>query len=114
MGLDGQDTSIFDEVIDFVKETEMFDVQITLMTPFPGTPLYYRLLEEKRLLEKENWKTCSLFDVNFKPKNMTVEELREGFKRIGIEIYSDEFTKWRRGKFKEYLRKAIKKERKDR
>jgi radical SAM superfamily enzyme YgiQ (UPF0313 family) len=104
MGLDGQDTTIFDEVIDFVKETEMFDVQITLMTPFPGTPLYTRLKEEGRLLNEKDWRTCSLFDVNFKPKNMSVEELRNGFRKIGVEIYSDEFTKWRKGKFKKYPR----------
>ncbi|TET18703.1 MAG: B12-binding domain-containing radical SAM protein [Candidatus Cloacimonadota bacterium] len=109
MGLDGQDSSIFNEVIEFVKETEMFDVQITIMTPFPGTPLYTRLRKEKRLLAEEDWRTCTLFDVNYKPSNMSVEELREGFKQMGVELYSDEFTKWRKTKFNEYLRKAVRK-----
>jgi radical SAM superfamily enzyme YgiQ (UPF0313 family) len=109
MGLDGQKPGIFDQVIDFVKETEMFDVQITIMTPFPGTPLYDRLKKEKRLLKERDWRTCTLFDINFRPKDMTVEELHEGFKRMGIEIYGDEFTRWRRSKFKEHLRGAIRK-----
>lgn len=109
MGLDGHRPEIFDEVIDFVRETEMFDVQITIMTPFPGTPLYKRLRKEKRLLEEQDWRRCTLFDINFQPKNMTVDELHEGFKRIGTEIYGDEFTKWRRDRFKEHLRGAVRK-----
>ncbi len=109
MGLDGHKPEIFSEVIDFVKETEMFDVQITIMTPFPGTPLYERLRKEKRLIKERDWRSCTLFDINFHPKNMTVDELHEGFKKIGTEIYGDEFTKWRRGKFKEHLRGAVRK-----
>ncbi|UCD19256.1 MAG: B12-binding domain-containing radical SAM protein, partial [candidate division WOR-3 bacterium] len=35
-GLDGQTTDIFDAVADFAKETELFDVQMTFMTPFAG------------------------------------------------------------------------------
>jgi radical SAM superfamily enzyme YgiQ (UPF0313 family) len=111
MGLDGQKPEIFDEVLAFVRETEMFDVQITIMTPFPGTPLYDRLRKEKRLLKERDWRCCTLFDINFHPQNMTVEELHEGFKRIGIEVYGDEFTNWRRNKFREHLRGALRKKR---
>lgn len=110
-GLDEQGPEIFDQVYDFAMETEMFDVQITLQTPFPGTPLYDRLKNEDRLLEEENWKKCTLFDVNFKPKNMSVEELRNGFRNLGVKIYSEELAKWRREIFKKYLKEVIKKER---
>lgn len=111
IGLDGQDKSIFEKVIEFVRETEMFDVQITILTPFPGTKLYERLKAEERLLAEKDWRTCTLFDLNFKPKNMTLKELRDGFKKMGIELYSDSFSNWRKNKFKEYLRKSIKKKR---
>ena len=40
LGLDGQGPEIFDRVLEFAMETELFDVQITVQTPFPGTPLY--------------------------------------------------------------------------
>ena len=33
-----------DEVEAFVEDVLPFDVQITALTPFPGTPLYDRLL----------------------------------------------------------------------
>ena len=42
IGLDGHDPDVFDDVYDFVVDSELFDVQITLQTPFPGTPLARR------------------------------------------------------------------------
>jgi len=99
IGLDGHDARIFDQVFAFVKEAELYEVQITLMTPFPGTPLYARLDLEKRLLEPRNWKKCTLFDVNFKPASMSVQELHDGFIRLGINLYNEDFTNWRRSRF---------------
>lgn len=110
IGLDGHTADIFDEVVAFVRETELYEVQITLMTAFPGTPLYTRLRRENRLLQPRNWKTCTLFDINFKPAQMSVEELHDGFKRLVAELYSDEFTKWRRGRFKRLVRDRKQKE----
>lgn len=111
LGLDGQTTDIFDEIDKFVRETEMFDVQITIQTPFPGTPLYKRLKKEGRLLEEKNWNKCTLFDVNFKPNRMSIKELEEGFRELGVKLYSDEYTKWRKNRFREKLKRVIKKER---
>ena len=99
LGLDGQTEDVFDQIFEFVKETGLFEVQITLMTPFPGTPLYHRLDKQNRLLEPTNWKKCTLFDINFKPAGMSHEALHEGFKNLGVKLYSDEFTNWRRRNF---------------
>jgi radical SAM superfamily enzyme YgiQ (UPF0313 family) len=104
IGLDGHTPDIFDQVFAFVKETQLYEVQVTLLTPFPGTPLYARLEREKRLLEPRNWKKCTLFDINFQPANMTVPELHDRFKRLAVELYSEEFTTWRRGNFRRNLR----------
>lgn len=100
LGLDGHTADIFDQVFAFVRETELYEVQVTLVTPFPGTPLYARLEREKRLLEPRNWKKCTLFDINFHPANMSVQELHDGFTKLAVELYSDEFTDWRRSRFK--------------
>lgn len=104
IGLDGHTPAIFDQVFEFVKEAELYEVQITLMTAFPGTPLYARLEKEDRLLEPKNWKKCTLFDINFKPAAMSVSELHDGFKALGVKLYGDEFTHWRRDRFKQSLR----------
>src|SRR5262249_40377365 len=50
LGLDDHTPDVFDALLDFAIDTELFDVQITIQTPFPGTPLHERLKREGRLL----------------------------------------------------------------
>ncbi|UCF30247.1 MAG: B12-binding domain-containing radical SAM protein [bacterium] len=104
LGLDGQGPSIFQELLEFVQDIALHEVQITLQTAFPGTPLYERLREEGRLLEERAWQTCTLFDVNYRPDGMSVDELVRGFRSLAERLYSDEFTRWRRTRFRELLR----------
>lgn len=104
IGLDADGPEIFEQVEKFVREAELQEVQVTIQTAFPGTPLYDRLRSEGRLLEETNWRKCTLFDVNFTPKKMTAEELTQGFRRLAVRLYSDEFTRWRRNQFRKTLR----------
>lgn len=104
VGLDGHNSEIFDKVYQFSIDSELFDIQITLPTPFPGTPFYSRLQREGRLLEPEAWEKCTLFDLNFKPKYMTVSELRDGFRDLGKRLYRGDLLTWRKSNFKEQLR----------
>ncbi|MEE3372058.1 MAG: radical SAM protein [Planctomycetota bacterium] len=105
LGLDGHTTDVFDQVMEFAEAAELFDVQITYQTPFPGTPLYDRLEREGRLLFPGEWSRCTLFDVNFEPTHMTADELREGFYGLSKRLYSEQQTAWRRETFKEkYMR----------
>ena len=69
------------------------------MTAFPGTPLYQRLLEEGRILRDGAWELCTLFDVNFQPMHMTVEELETGFRELLGRVYDDDFVDQRRRRF---------------
>ncbi len=106
LGLDGQGPDIFGRVLEFAMETELFDVQITVQTPFPGTTLYSRLKREGRLLRDDAWETCTLFDINFRPEQMSPEELRRGFIDLGTQLYSHELTERRRARFEETYRRA--------
>ena len=99
LGLDGQTTKAFREIRDFAEAAQPFDVQITLLTPFPGTPLYARFERENRLLQPGAWQLCTLFDVNYRPTGMTPQELREGIYWLGEQLYSDEATNRRRKGF---------------
>lgn len=106
VGLDGQTANVFEEIYNFVRAAELYEVQITILTPFPGTALYERLKQSNRLIEPTNWKKCTLFDLNFRPQNMTGPELREGFHGLAMKLYSDAFTSWRRDTFKQNLRNS--------
>ena len=97
VGLDSDTPDIFAKVKDFIDRSGLLEVQITVLTPFPGTPLYHRLSREGRLLDERFWDRCTLFDVNYRPKNMTVEELEAGLYWLFSEVYNTgEFAKRKR------------------
>ncbi len=96
LGLDGDDESVFDRVFDFAQQAHLFDVQITVLTPFPGTPLYARLLREGRILDPGAWQKCTLFDVNFVPKRMSPERLQQGLVDLARRLYEEQSVRRRR------------------
>jgi radical SAM superfamily enzyme YgiQ (UPF0313 family) len=107
LGLDGHTPEIFRQVLDFSLEHHLYDVQITVLTPFPGTPLYARLAKEGRILLPGRWDLCTLFDVNYQPKNMTVDELRQGMYWLTERLYSAFATAARRRPFFENRRSRL-------
>jgi len=107
LGLDGDGPEVFDAVADFVQASGQFDVQITVLTPFPGTPLYDRLLAEGRILEPEAWERCTLFDVNFRPKQMSADELQRNLVELGRRLYTEDERVRRRSAFHEQRRRFL-------
>lgn len=99
LGLDGHTPQIFDEVYEFAVDSELFDVQVTIQTPFPGTPLYNRLKREGRLRFDGDWRRCTLFDINYEPLGMSALELESGFRRLVERLYSEPATRARRDNF---------------
>ena len=106
LGLDGDTPEVFENVFHFVKDSGLYEVQITFLTAFPGTPLYQRLQRERRIIRDKAWELCTLFDINIVPKNMTVAELQSGFLGLAKRLYSTEETAERRSKFKQMLKKS--------
>ena len=62
-------------------------LEVNILTPYPGTPLYDRLDSEGRIFTKD-WSKYNQVDVVFQPKNMTVEELYNGARKVAKEFYS--------------------------
>ncbi len=104
LGLDADTPEIFDEVQDFIERSRLLEVQITVLTPFPGTRLYDQLLEEGRLLYPGAWDRCTLFDVNFRPRNMTVEQLEDGVLRLWRDTWNADALAWRKRYYRQLLR----------
>lgn len=99
LGLDSHTPDIFPAVLDFVRSSGLAEVQYTVLTPFPGTPLFDRLQRERRLLQEKFWDSCTLFDVNFQPKQMTVSELERGLHWLFRETYNRDETSRRLRRF---------------
>lgn len=106
LGLDGQTTKAFDAVYDFTERVSLYDVQVTLQTPFPGTGLYRRLEQAGRLTHPGRWDRCTLFDLNYEPMDMSRDELRDGFRDLVARLYDPRFVKVRRAGFLRELRSA--------
>jgi radical SAM superfamily enzyme YgiQ (UPF0313 family) len=89
-GLDDDDGDSFKRTVEFCVESKMTMALFALLTPYPGTRLYKRLLEEGRLT-KDRWWLSPDHDTGapfFVPKRMTGAELRSGWVRAWREMYS--------------------------
>jgi radical SAM superfamily enzyme YgiQ (UPF0313 family) len=106
LGLDGDTPEIFPEVLKFVRESGLYEVQVTFLTPFPGTPLYRQLETEGRLSCPGAWERCTLFDINFHPRGMTADQLQSGFLDLVRQLYSTEETASRRRRFRLMTRQS--------
>jgi radical SAM superfamily enzyme YgiQ (UPF0313 family) len=82
VGADGETRASLDRLQNFLRQTDLADVQVTLHTPFPGTALRARLARKGRLLEERDWSHYTLFDVTFRPDQLTVAELETGYREL--------------------------------
>ncbi len=106
LGLDGDTEQVFNQVYEFVERTGLFEVQITVLTPFPGTPLYQRLRNEGRIIDEFGWQKCTLFDVNYIPKRMSLEALEKGVIELSKRLYDKSFIEERQRRFFKNLRQC--------
>ncbi|MGF3555265.1 MAG: DUF4070 domain-containing protein, partial [Thermoplasmatota archaeon] len=86
-GFDEDKPDIFDTTIDTIKDWGIDVLEVNILTPYPGTPLFERLDKEGRILTRD-WSRYNQVDVVFQPKNMTVEELYNGARKVAKEFYS--------------------------
>ena len=88
VGHDADDPGVFERLRTFIERSELLEAQVTILTPFPGTPLLRQLREEGRLLYERLWDKCTLFDLVFEPRRMTAHELVDGHRWLMGEIYN--------------------------
>ena len=86
-GFDTDDEGVFDRTLEFVLKAKIEVAYFSILTPYPGTRLYKRMVQEDRILTRD-W---SIYDANhvvYKPKRITPEKLRENYHRVFKEVYS--------------------------
>jgi radical SAM superfamily enzyme YgiQ (UPF0313 family) len=86
-GFDEDHPDIFDTTLEKIHELEIDVLEVNILTPYPGTPLFEKMEREGRLITR-NWSKYNQVDVVFKPKNMTEKELWEGARKVAKEFYS--------------------------
>ena len=87
VGYDDDSQESFDELIQFIQKNNLLVPLLNILTPFPGTKLFKRFEQEKRILHKD-WDKYDTKHVVFSPGSMSAEELLAGYRRILREVYS--------------------------
>jgi radical SAM superfamily enzyme YgiQ (UPF0313 family) len=88
LGAEGETRQSLDRLTEFILQSPLAEVQLTLQTPFPGTGLYRRLQAQGRLLPERGWSLYTLFDVVYQPDQLTVAELECGFREAATAVFS--------------------------
>jgi len=86
VGFDSDTPSIFQRQIDFIQKSGIVTAMVGLLQAPPGTPLYERLQREGRLLGQLTGDNVD-GTTNIIP-SMSLETLKEGYKRIMTHIYA--------------------------
>lgn len=77
LGLDEDTPEVFDELYQFVEDTNLYATNITIVTPFPGTGLYKKLKDEGRIVV-EQWSRYNGFELTFKTNRISKDEFDRG------------------------------------
>lgn len=81
LGNDEDRKDIFERTVEFVLDSKIDTVNVSMLCPLPGTRLYERMRAEGRLLRTnypEDWKHYDMAEAIFIPKHMSPDELEEG------------------------------------
>lgn len=89
VGLDGDDTTVFNQISDFVIKEKIEAPQVCILVPFPGTKLFYEFEKDDRILTKD-WDLYynTIGNIVYEPKGMTIKELRRGYCTTFMKMYS--------------------------
>jgi radical SAM superfamily enzyme YgiQ (UPF0313 family) len=88
-GFDYENKDVFEQTLEFIMRSRMDCAQLRILTPYPGTRLYERLLSEGRLFVSDWWLRGYPPDtLLFQPMGMTADELINGFARLNRQAYS--------------------------
>jgi radical SAM superfamily enzyme YgiQ (UPF0313 family) len=87
-GFDCDTPDIFADTLDFLEETGVQNATFNILTPFPGTALFEKMKAQGRILTTDWDRYNSRADVVFQPKNMSCEELLEGYRIANRRFYS--------------------------
>ena len=88
-GFDHDTPDIFDETVEFLLGCNVSSFFASVLFPIPGTKLYTRLKEEGRLVEERPPGIEDPTYVGFLPKQMTAEQLVNGFTRAQSRFYRE-------------------------
>jgi radical SAM superfamily enzyme YgiQ (UPF0313 family) len=86
LGFDQDTPETLERTGRFLHEAGLDALQLTLLTPLPGTPLFARMSAEGRLLDRD-WAHYDLGHVVFRPAGLSVSQLAAGHAGLLRDFY---------------------------
>jgi radical SAM superfamily enzyme YgiQ (UPF0313 family) len=86
-GMDGDDESVFSRTVEWAVEQGIETATFHILTPYPDTPLFRRMQQEKRLTSLD-WDLYDTRHAIFQPARMSVQALEAGYWRAYRDFYS--------------------------
>jgi len=86
-GFDHDTPDIFDSTVEFVMQNRLEVANYCKLTPFPGTRLFEEMSAEGRILH-HNWEKYDRYNIVYKPKNISPEELHQKTLEAYMKTYS--------------------------
>jgi radical SAM superfamily enzyme YgiQ (UPF0313 family) len=105
LGFEHDDEGVFDRTVEFINKAKIDVCYFSILTPYPGTALYSRMLAEGRLIDRD-WSNYNTNNVVYLPKMMKPEKLLEGYHQVLKESfsYSSIFKRlWGNGTYKNFF-----------
>jgi radical SAM superfamily enzyme YgiQ (UPF0313 family) len=94
LGFDHDGPQIFEQTADWIEENRLECATFHILTPYPATPLFRQMRTEGRLLHT-NWSLYDTAHVVFRPRQMSAEQLAEGYAWCYRRLFSHTSI-WRR------------------
>lgn len=85
-GMDHDDETVFDRTVEWAVEQNIETATFHILTPYPGTALYERMLAASRITSND-WNLYDTRHVIYQPAKMTSEILQAGYWRAYRNFY---------------------------
>ena len=94
LGFDHDRKDVFPRTADWIEQNRLECATFHILTPYPATPLFRQMEFEGRLLHRD-WSLYDTAHAVFRPRNMSPEELEEGYSWMYQRLFSHASI-WRR------------------
>lgn len=88
-GFDHDTVESIEEMADRIME---IGIDVSIMTPFKGTPIYQSLKMNDRILEDRGWQFYNGYNVAFKPKQLNPDELLNAHRNLWKQTFSFSYS----------------------
>jgi radical SAM superfamily enzyme YgiQ (UPF0313 family) len=97
VGLDNDDPGVFERTLTFLQEMSIDALQLNILTPLPGTPLFMDMERMGRVIDRD-WSHYDFRHAVLQPARMTANELQAGADWLYSQFYRLDRILWRFGR----------------